>query len=601
MPPADFDFPQGTIIGNWKVNDLLGRGGQGSVWSAKPVRTKRTPARALKVCFATDAQAQARFAREVELLRKCESPRVLKIFDADLDWKEHVPGAPAFAYYVAEKCKGSLEERQRDLGDARTRLDLFRQACDAVMDLHGLTDPVLHRDIKPANFLIAQELSNVVLADFGIARPLSEPALTEAFEVVGTPFYRAPEVTNGERGTIQSDVYCMGRLLEWLLTGDVSRNMATRPVPRGLDLDDEACSILDRVVTKATQAVPANRFTSIREMANQLPELWLSAKPRPQALPAVSSTDAATVLPTALDLARKNDLLGWRQLENHLRRELVDGLVSWRAENEEVWRRDKTTVFSIADKLMDVVFGRLIFSLAGVYSGNPALADQRSIIEDFLAVPGWSRAGTTAAVIEAPEAALYLVHYLHGALCLNLNRLDLAFQFVEVPVPYEPRDVGPSLWHHSDLTCWPTLFGSECTWAWGYLTGLYQKRPVLKELFALPKDFDLSLASYSMLLSLFELATDAASAKPEDISNPNNVRLTVPPMFVGMDREIIAGAARRTSGDRDVVARVAERAGAKVSTMKERWPQWKKLQMHFLRSTFDPYGRIVELPLGELA
>lgn len=179
--------------------------------------------------------------------------------------------------------RGSLEERQRDLGEARARLNIFRQACDAVMHLHGLPAPVLHRDIKPANFLIAQELSNVVLADFGIARPLSAPPLTEAFEVVGTPFYRAPEVTNGERGTIESDVYCMGRLLEWLLTGDVARNMATRPVPRGPDLDDEACSLLDRVVAKATQAVPANRFASIKEMADQLPELWLSARPRPLA------------------------------------------------------------------------------------------------------------------------------------------------------------------------------------------------------------------------------------------------------------------------------------------------------------------------------
>ena len=206
-------LPPNTVIGVWKTNILLGQGGQGAVWAAKPAKVKHTPQRALKACFASEPQARSRFVREVETLRRCDSPNILKVYDQDLEWKEHAAGLPPFAYFVGEKCQGSMEQRQPHLGDARRRLELFKQACAAVRYLHTMADPVIHRDIKPANFLIAHELSNVVLADFGIARALSDSSLTQAFEIVGTPYYRAPEVLHGSRGTIESDVYGLGRLL----------------------------------------------------------------------------------------------------------------------------------------------------------------------------------------------------------------------------------------------------------------------------------------------------------------------------------------------------------------------------------------------------
>lgn len=598
MDKKVLEFRKGTVIGDWKVNALLGRGGQGSVWSAKPVRTKHTPQRALKVCFALDNQARARFVREVQILRSCDSPHILKVYDDDLDWREHVPDMPSFAYYVSEKCQGSLEQRQHDLGDFRRRLALFRQACAAVTHLHTMSEPIIHRDIKPANFLIAQELNNIVLADFGIARPLSSSTLTEAFEVVGTPYYRAPEVLHGDRGTILSDVYCMGRLLEWLLTDDVSRDMATRPVPRGRDLDDDACDILDRIIVKATQVAPGNRFGSVQEIADQLPELWLSVRPRPKASLTVASTDPATVLPVALELARKNDQLGWRQLEDHLRRGLMDGLVKWRADNENEWRdRNKEIAFSVTDKIFDAACGRLIFALVGVYSNNPALADQRHVVDDFLTIPSWDLGGRTA-IVEGPRALLYMLHYLHGALCLRYGQLDLAIQLAAVPVPYERGDGASPLWQHLDIT-WPKLLGENCLWAWEYLCGLREQRMVLQELFALQTDFDVGLASYSMVLSLLEFAADAASASPRDLTQ-EKVFLDVPPLFLGMERNTIVAAARRTVWNRAVVERIADRTGSSLSTMRQRWPDWKKHLLKFHRAAFHAWGYRDEF-LGDLA
>lgn len=595
---ADVKFPQGTTIGAWKVNDLLGSGGQGSVWSAKPVNTKRAPARALKVCFAADAQSRARFVQEVELLKKCDSPHILRIFDIDLEWKTHVAGVPAFAYFVAEKCKGSLEDRRKELGDCRARLVLFRQACEAVTYLHSLQEPILHRDIKPANVLIAQELGNVVLSDFGIARAAGGGGLTEAFEVVGTPYYRAPEVTVGGRGSTQSDVYCLGRLLEWMFTGDVSTDMGTRPVPRGVDLDDEACDALDRVIVKATQAVATHRFSSVAQMVEQLPDLWWSVRPRPKTISL--SVAGEPVLPAAFEAVRRNDQLGWRQLENQVRRDMVPALLQWSTESEATLRvvRDEGGWKDIVDSLFIAARPRLSMALAGVYAGHPAMLDQRHVVDEFLRVPDWPTSGATP-LVQAPRALVYLFHYLHGAVCLTQGQIELALQMSEAQVPALRHGEARELWLERDLSGWPKLLAGNAQFAWKYLRGLYENEMFLRELFALRNDYEVGLAAYSMLLSLREMASYAAI--PSAFAQPADLRLSFPPMFAMMSTETIGDAARRTIGSSSVVQAVALRAGAPASAMAQLWPTWKKLIAKYQQEVFDPRGWPDELPLGNLA
>jgi hypothetical protein len=587
MEKKPIELPPNTVIGAWKPNNLIGQGGQGAVWAAKPLKVKHTPQRALKACFARDEQGMARFVREVETLQRCDSPNILKVYDQDLEWREHVPGLPPFAYYVSEKCQGSMEQRQPHLGDPRRRLDLFKQACAAVTYLHSMQDPVLHRDIKPANFLIANELSNVVLADFGIARAFSDNTLTQAFEIVGTPFYRAPEVLHGSRGTVESDVYSLGRLLEWLLTGEISTDMATRPVPRGLELDDDACNVLDGIIAKATQVTPAHRYNSVQALADQVPELWISVRPRPKPGPVLPDTTPATVLPAALHLAQTNDLLGWRQLQNQLRRDFVDRIVSWRKEWEWKWPGDRNKEGGIAytDSLLALSMGRLVFGLAGVYSNNVALADQRQVVEDLLSVPDWSRAGTTA-IFEAPRTLVYVFQYLHGALCMSYGQPDLALQLARMSVPDRDRADTWALWRDHGLVGWPELLGGSCDWAWEYVVKLRDRHPVLEQFFALKSDYEGALATYSMLMVLYNVADDASSATPEALANPDNLGLDFPPLFVGQSSEVITGAARRTLRNKQLVERVAALAGTNVDAMQKLWPARRKAIFRWGREVF---------------
>jgi hypothetical protein len=600
MEKKPIELPPNTIIGNWKPSILLGQGGQGAVWAAKPAKVKHTPQRALKASFATDEQAKARFVREVETLRRCDSPYILKVYDSDLEWKPHVPGLPALAYYVAEKCQGSMVQRKPQLGDARRKLELFKHACAAVSYLHSLTDPVIHRDIKPDNFLIANELGNAVLADFGIARTISDASLTEVFEVVGTPYYRAPEVLHGSRGSIQSDIYGLGRLLEWLLTGEVSTDMGTRAVPRGLELDDDACNVLDGIIARATQVTPAHRFSSVQAIADQLPELWMSVRPRPNAGPVLPDTNAATVLPAAIELARESDQLGWRQLQNELRRDFVQRVIPWRQEHEYEWPRDgkKETIFAITDTLLDIALGRMALGLAGVFSNNPAFADQRQVVEDLLSIPSWSRGGTTA-IIEAPRTLVYIFHYLHGALCMTYGQAELALQLARMAVPDPDRSDTEPLWKDHGISGWPKLLGRNCVQAWEYVCDLRDRRSVLEGLFALQSDYEVGLAAYSMLLVLHEVADDASTATAERLAKPESFSLDFPPLFIVMSNETIATAARRTLRNKQLVERVAERSGAKVDGMRKLWPARKKMIFTWCRETFDRWGYLDNKPVPD--
>jgi hypothetical protein len=592
-------LPPNTVVGAWKPTTPLGQGGQGAVWAAKPVKVKHTPPRALKACFAPDEQGRSRFIREVETLRRCDCPYILKVYDHDLEWKQWVAELPPFAYYVAEKCQGSIAQQQARLGDMRRRLILFRQICAALTYLHSMPDPVIHRDIKPDNFLITQELANVVIADFGIARALSDSTLTQAFEIVGTPYYRAPEVLHGSRGTTESDIYGLGRLLEWLLTGEVSTDMATRALPRGLEIDDDACNALDRIIAKATQVTPAHRYSSVQALADQLPDLWLSMKPRPKTGPVLPDTNVAVVLPAALELARTSDQLGWRQLQNQLRRDLVDGLTAWRNENERNWPgdRNKEGGAQFTDAVLDLAIGRIVFGLAGVYSNNPAFTDQRLVAEDLLTVPNWSPGGT-AAISDAPRTLVYVYQYLHGALCMSYGQPDLALQLAGLTISEPYKSETHPLWRDRGLVGWPQLLGGTCTWAWEYVRSLRERRPALEQFFALQSDFDVGLAAYSMLLVLHELADDAARATPEAIAKADFL-LDVPPLFTAMSPETVGAAARRTFGSPPLVARVAERAGGNVDTMRRLWPSRKKLILKFNREVFNQWGYIDRAPMPE--
>ena len=600
MAKNKIEIRKGTIIGEWKIAKPLGSGGQGFVWEIRRVRRK-SPPRALKACFLDDEKGRARFLREIQLLRECESPHVLTLIEAFESWDCRIDGLPDFAYYIAERCTGTLEDAVRETDNIVDHIDLFKQACDAVGVLHGRENPVLHRDIKPSNFFVAEEPRRLVIADFGIAREEEQDTqLTETHEVVGSPFFRAPEVLNGGTGTVRSDVYSMGRVLEWLLTHKLPQNMVPASVPRGVYLADDTCDLLDRVIAGATAIEPNQRYGSVVELRKAVPSLWLSVKPRVSIAsafdPSMSSTD---VYKSGLALVRNNDKIGWRELENSLRKGYPDQITEWRLTYEKQPNPEPDNPSFFLDDLVNKVMPRLTLSLVGATTGDPALTDQRHVVEDLINIEGWRPDGVTT-FVGAPWSLLFVYHFLHGACCLHLRLIDTALTMAQTLIPGSNRSEATlPLWRRFDISNGPDLFGGRCSPAWEYLLALPSKQPVLNKLFALSTDFKVGLASYSMLLSLLELASDAEKlAQQDDLSR---LRLDIPPMFGFMDRQVRQSAASRVFWNRSVVEQVVLRTCAKLEDMRKVWPIWKTYIERFVEKVSHHEISAREVDLGDLA
>lgn len=588
----------GTAIGNWRVGKRLGGGGQGIVWEARPTTTSHAPPRALKVCFSDKPTDRARFEREVALLTKYKDvPHILHLVDADVSWVERVEGLPAFAFHVTERCYGSLEDLRADLGDAGARLRLFQEACAAVAFLHE--QELIHRDIKPGNFLRAQEPRRLVLGDFGIARPIVvDESLTQLHEVVGTLHFRAPEAAAGQPPTVRSDVYSLGRLLEWLLTGEVSQDLDTRRVARDDCFADDVCDLLDAIVTRATSPVASKRYASVKDMSDALPDLWLALRSPKKVLPASEPLPPLAAMTLATDLAKADDKAGWREAEQDLKGVYIAQVTRWRQAHERTAvNNDEKAILAFVENLYQPIMPRLAFGLGGIVSQRERFMDQRRTVEDLLSIPNWNRGGRVLA-LNAPYAVGFLFHYLCGALYCELDRHDLAIELASMPIAHWERDSTRPLWSVHQLTGWPETLGRNVIMSNALLASAYERFDVIRKLFAHQADFEVALTSYSMLLSILEL-----TSKASEISNLTDEQVRqgmipdAPPMYLRFNNDQVKTAARRTIANAAVVRRIVDSARVAPNMLAAAWPKWVRL----LHNSAGRRGRWDEWPLGELA
>ena len=203
-------FPPGALLAKrYRVVTLLGSGGAGEVYRAddltldQPVALKFYPGP-----LQGEAEALARFRREVRLARQIAHPNICRVFD--------ISETEGRAFITMEFVRGEdLHSLLRRVGrlSSDKALQVALQLCSGLTAAHAAG--VLHRDLKPANVML-DDRGNVRITDFGLAALAGELSHEHAS---GTPGYMAPEQLAGTEVSPLSDLYALGLVLHEIFTG----------------------------------------------------------------------------------------------------------------------------------------------------------------------------------------------------------------------------------------------------------------------------------------------------------------------------------------------------------------------------------------------
>ncbi len=272
---------EGTLLGRYQINATIGRGAMGVVYRAWDPKINRMVAIKTVSLAGLEPDAEReyreRFVVEAQAAGRLSHTGIVTVFDVAEDPETRAPYL--VMEYVEGQSLGQLlggENRRLPLS---TALQLTQEVAEALHYAHA--QGVVHRDIKPSNILVTTD-GHVKIADFGIAK-LNQTHLTQHGRVLGSPAYMAPEQLSDEGGDARSDLFSLGVVLYFMLTGQrpfqgnsiatVCFKLAHHEPLAVANYDMSFPPALDLVVSRAIAKNPTRRYQSGGEMARDIQRL----------------------------------------------------------------------------------------------------------------------------------------------------------------------------------------------------------------------------------------------------------------------------------------------------------------------------------------
>jgi eukaryotic-like serine/threonine-protein kinase len=279
-------------MGSYRLGELLGRGGMGEVYRAthrmlaRPAAIKLIRPEVLAERSGESASlAITRFRREAEAAAELRSPHTVELYDFGVT-------DDGTLYFVMELLQGmDLETLVRREGPlpAKRVIHILRQVCESLEEAHA--NGLVHRDIKPANIHVGRvglRQDFVKVLDFGLVKSVGsldgDSMATAAGLTPGTPAYMAPEMALGEKVDGRADIYAVGCVAYYLLTGRlvfegtgsfqvIAKHIQEAPVPPSQRTEMQIPAALERVVLACLAKKPEDRPQTAADLDRELAEI----------------------------------------------------------------------------------------------------------------------------------------------------------------------------------------------------------------------------------------------------------------------------------------------------------------------------------------
>jgi len=278
------DVSKARLMGAYKLESQLGAGGMGEVWRASHSMLARPAAVKLiapKNLGDDAGAARTRFEQEAQATALLRSPHTVEVYDFGVS-------SDGSFYYVMELLDGlDLQQLVREHGPlpASRVVHILRQACHSLGEAHAAG--LVHRDIKPANIFVCRYGSDfdfVKVLDFGLVKKrkiAEDPTVTRQGRLIGTPAFLAPEAVRGSEVDGRADLYSLGCVASWLLTGSLvfnagnpvelaAKHLNEQPVPPSKCTEMEIPADLEAVVMDCLHKEPDDRPGGAGELDDRL-------------------------------------------------------------------------------------------------------------------------------------------------------------------------------------------------------------------------------------------------------------------------------------------------------------------------------------------